>query len=617
MYRYVIGLFCVLFCIKIVNGQNSNCQCALGVYENAKIDDAIRFSDNELLETIINKKEFKNHKYCQYHALFSRTLLRVKDHEFSGFYADLNGLSRLANELKCGKSHELSRLQLLAEYYQERDSIENATAITFELLKLAETEEDAEFELKAIAILSTLYVRQGQEKEFKPYFYRAMELINAAENKPSKIMDLVWLALNYENEYALTENKVYLDSVNYYTSKAEKLARGYQLEGPLIFIFQLKEAHAYHSGNFNKSIAYHDSTYHYLKVNKVYHRIPVYFQTKALTLMEMNEKLSTEIHQDSAIYYSRIYSQPSYLANILKQSIEVYGNVGAVDKVMQSFTEYSQLKDSLTTDSRSKIINELEQKYQKEKSQKTILELSSQRRLLFLVAALIMMALGFTFFIFKQRELRQKQVILETEQRLNRARMNPHFFFNTLASLQSFVLTDNDSMSVAENLSKFSHIMRETLENTYREYNSIQQELDFLREYLDLQQIRFPGKFEYTLSNKISNPDHFLLPSMIVQPFVENSVEHGFADIGYTGKLQIIFANDEDTTTILIIDNGRGLDNQIQKAKTYISRASQIVKDRIYLLNLKLKSNAQFSIANNTSGEGVSVKIILPTIHEN
>ena len=78
--------------------------------------------------------------------------------------------------------------------------------------------------------------------------------------------------------------------------------------------------------------------------------------------------------------------------------------------------------------------------------------------------------------------------------------MNPHFFFNALASLQSYALQQNDGKAIAANLSKFSHIMRETLESTYKEYVTIEQEIVFLHEYIILQQIRFPLKFQYEIS---------------------------------------------------------------------------------------------------------------------
>jgi sensor histidine kinase YesM len=144
---------------------------------------------------------------------------------------------------------------------------------------------------------------------------------------------------------------------------------------------------------------------------------------------------------------------------------------------------------------------------------------------------LAFIALG---FFIRQQSLKSKHKILETEQRLNRARMNPHFFFNALSSLQSFALQENDGKALASNLSKFSHIMRETLESTYKEYVTIEQEKVFLLEYLGLQQIRFPSKFTYEINiDENIEPDEQIIPSMILQPFIENSIEHGFLGLSW------------------------------------------------------------------------------------
>ena len=226
--------------------------------------------------------------------------------------------------------------------------------------------------------------------------------------------------------------------------------------------------------------------------------------------------------------------------------------------------------------------------------------------------------LGLVAFYFRQQSLKNKQKILETEQRLNRARMNPHFFFNALTAMQRFALKENDGKILASNLSKFSHIMRETLESTYKEYVTIKQEIGFLKEYLEIQKMRFPQIFIYSLMvDGEIEPGDVMIPSMIIQPFIENSIEHGFAGINYEGEIRVDFKQVNKTIEITIHDNGNGLITPGSKINEHISRASQIIKDRIYLLNIKLKSKADFSIDNNSNGKGVVVKIHLPLIYMN
>jgi LytS/YehU family sensor histidine kinase len=110
---------------------------------------------------------------------------------------------------------------------------------------------------------------------------------------------------------------------------------------------------------------------------------------------------------------------------------------------------------------------------------------------------------------------------------------------------------------------------------------------------------------------------------MIIQPFVENSIEHGFVGVDYAGKIAIHFTKDNKELLIQITDNGKGLSNVAKENNEHISRASQIIKDRIYLLNIKLKTKAGFSIdnaqhpADNSTGSGVIVKIHLPLLYKN
>ncbi|MBC7874695.1 MAG: histidine kinase, partial [Ferruginibacter sp.] len=275
------------------------------------------------------------------------------------------------------------------------------------------------------------------------------------------------------------------------------------------------------------------------------------------------------------------------------------------------------ITDSIRNVEKTKQVTELERKYSQAKNEKTIEELAQQKRIYLLLALAGLFGLAALAFFIRQQSLKNKQKILEAEQRLNRARINPHFFFNALASLQAFALQENDGKALASNLSKFSHIMRETLESTYKEYITIEQEKDFLNEYLELQKMRFPQKFTYaiTMDGNIDEDD-MMLPSMILQPFVENSIEHGFSGISYPGNVTLQFSKEANDLLITITDNGKGLVTAVKEQNEHISRASQIIKDRIYLLNVKLKTRARFSIDNNEVGKGVVVKIHLPVLYK-
>jgi LytS/YehU family sensor histidine kinase len=104
---------------------------------------------------------------------------------------------------------------------------------------------------------------------------------------------------------------------------------------------------------------------------------------------------------------------------------------------------------------------------------------------------------------------------------------------------------------------------------------------------------------------------------MIIQPFIENSIEHGFAALTYPGRIHISFSQDKNELLVEVTDNGKGLITTVKENNEHISRASQIIKDRIYLLNSKLKTKAGFSVDNNKNDNGVIVRIHLPLIAKN
>jgi LytS/YehU family sensor histidine kinase len=296
------------------------------------------------------------------------------------------------------------------------------------------------------------------------------------------------------------------------------------------------------------------------------------------------------------------------LASIAKEK-------GDFKNALKYYQLSNAINDSISNVVKTKAVVELEKKYNQAKNENLIKDLGKKQQLFLLLAiAGLFAAIAIGFFL-RQQSLKHKKDILETEQRLNRARINPHFFFNTLTTLQKIALSESDKHNLASQLSKFSNIMRETLESTYKDYITIEEEIKFLQQYFDLQKIRFPNSFnvDFIIPQDLEI-DEVLLPAMILQPFVENSIEHGFAGIDYPGNITIKFITDHANLLVEIVDNGNGLNTNIKGDHDHISRASQIIKDRLYLLNLKLKTKAGFNINNVESG-GVLVKINLPLLY--
>ncbi len=184
-----------------------------------------------------------------------------------------------------------------------------------------------------------------------------------------------------------------------------------------------------------------------------------------------------------------------------------------------------------------------------------------------LLASVIVLALaGFIVRKYYERKRRQQLVKTETEKKIAelemqalQAQMNPHFIFNTINGIQSFIL-GNKTEEVLNYISDFSRIVRFSLENASSGKVSLEHKIAFLNSYLRLEQMRFSDKFEFEINTlKIGNPASIHVPPMLVQPFVENAIRHGFMKLKRKGRLLIEFElTGTDILKCTITDNGVG-----------------------------------------------------------
>ncbi len=198
-----------------------------------------------------------------------------------------------------------------------------------------------------------------------------------------------------------------------------------------------------------------------------------------------------------------------------------------------------------------------------------------------------------------------------------RTQMNPHFIFNALNSVNSFIAS-NDERAANKYLSEFSQLMRSVLENSEEDFIPLSKELELLRLYVKLEHFRFKDKFDYTITvDEDINVDDFVIPPMLLQPYVENAVWHGLRYKEEMGHLHIEFKQqDSETVIISIMDDGIGrtksaelkTDNQ----KKQKSKGMGNIKKRISILNTMYKDKVDVVVENVFENEeGTRVKLTL------
>lgn len=224
--------------------------------------------------------------------------------------------------------------------------------------------------------------------------------------------------------------------------------------------------------------------------------------------------------------------------------------------------------------------------------------------------------------LFRQSRLKSLQEKILLEQRLLRTQMNPHFIFNSLASIQNFIFKKDD-INARIYLSRFSELVRSILEFSTRETITFAQEIHTIRNYLELQKVRFQDKFDYTIDMDENIDEEVMeLPPMLAQPFIENAIEHGIRHKEIKGHIHIRCKRNNDVTMFEVEDDGvgrkRSKEIEARKMEDHLSMATSITHERLSALNKKSKKKIILEIIDlkDEQGEarGTLVRFEIPFI---
>jgi len=291
--------------------------------------------------------------------------------------------------------------------------------------------------------------------------------------------------------------------------------------------------------------------------------------------------------------------------------------------------KHHRLNDFLFSNSKSQQIVELQIKYESEKKEKEIALLKeaenlskslAEKRKLYVVIAFISSLLFLSLFLLlvirsKGRKKHQKLELAknkaEFEQQAIRAQMNPHFIFNALNSIQSYIL-NNENQYAYDYLAKFSKLIRQVLINSQRNDITLKDELDLLRIYIELEHRRFKNRFEYIINCPDDLPiEEIKIPVMLIQPFVENAIWHGIMNLDKTieGKLLIDFSLVNNILKITVEDNGVGREEAVKKKidDEYKSIGMMFTQKRLDLLKVSGKQHARIEIIDLKNGNNKAI----------
>lgn len=238
-------------------------------------------------------------------------------------------------------------------------------------------------------------------------------------------------------------------------------------------------------------------------------------------------------------------------------------------------------------------------------------------RLLFATSILVVLWLtirSITRYVIrgKEKRLKEKYATLQLQSQAFFTQLNPHFIFNALTPLQSHILK-NEKIESLKYLDRFSSLMRDILNNSDKMETSLRKEFEFIRKYIAIQQIRFSPSFIFELNIfPAIDLENTSVPAMMLQPIIENAIEHGVKNMGAKGKIAVDITNKvlggKECLQIQIRNNGPGITGDIFKE----GHALYILQKRIQTLQKKDGIAASLTCVPGENGTGTTFTLILP-----
>ncbi|MFT5512013.1 MAG: two-component system LytT family sensor kinase, partial [Bacteroidia bacterium] len=467
-------------------------------------------------------------------------------------------------------------LRYLSQSYEGTGQFKLAITNYLQFLKLAQSKQNITDELFAKTALGRTYFNDNQFKKSNTYYQQLLVSYRTTDNTIMVSQTYDFIGKCYSGM------KDTINALKYF-ELAGTLGDSYNSDEAQVNSWQ-SVGRSYNSiGEYDKSVEYEKKAKTINKNRKDYHGMLSNNANIANDYIFMNRA-------DEAIPFLKENIDLSSGAGELKSTGETYkalsdayAQLGKMEEAKASFTKYVKVQEQLLTEreqamdarvSEQNIFNEKEKQIEllirdKELDEEKIGLLESkqqlesekaiaQKRINYILGGLMVLLLvGLAFFYRSSRQKQLANKLLSI--RSLRSQMNPHFIFNSLNSVNSFI-SKSDERSANKYLSEFARLMRTVLEHSELDFVNLSAELEVIQRYLRLEHIRFQDQFDYTFEvDERIEIERLMIPPMLVQPYVENAIWHGLRYKENKGKLTIRFGLEAgDVLSILIEDDGIG-----------------------------------------------------------
>lgn len=513
----------------------------------------------------------------------------------------------------------------MAAVYGHQGETDKSIKYLVEAAKIFERHNDPKVNMNLMVNLNIglIYIQKKEHKNALIYFKRASSYI--IDGKDEGYNGAIYRGLG--SAYAFLDK--YEEALNYFML-AEKIFTKIGYDNGLASIYVELSAYYLRTYDYQNARLYAKKAITKYGANYMPSEIVgclINISSSYLTEWNIAKGKKNPVNLDSAFYYQDSALRICKRFNLKELERQGHKSLSTIladqmkyEASLKSLNDYLVLHDSLMSVEKETRINEIQTKYNVEKTETENARLSdhtkNQELIILILSILFITIVAFGILLFRQNKLKTKQKQIQLEQKLLRSQMNPHFIFNALIAIESFIYK-NEAKSAGKYLSTFAKLMRMILENSREDYITLEKDIQTLKYYLDLQKLRFNNKFDYDfeLAENIDAGNTLIAP-MLIQPFIENAIEHGLSHSEEHGKIIISFKKENDSLAIEVKDNGPGFSGSANTTKTHYSMATTIVKERLANLSHKRRkfSLELNDIKENNTVTGAMVRITIPYV---
>lgn len=544
-------------------------------------------------------------------------------------YAEANGNQR----------YLFTGIRNKAIVFKNQGNYAKALEFNFEALKIAEEIQDSSKIQLAYNSLGVVYKNLGEYVNALKYYEKGLKIATKLDSRRSisslnnnmailyNLLEKYDLALEHGKRSLAISTKS--GDINSQTFSYSTIGNSY-----------------YYKKDFDKALEYY---FKVLEINKKLGdktRLANNYNNIGLVYLDKKEYQKGIEYAFKALELAEPVGEISALKSSSKVLYKSFKNLNDPKNALKYYEDFIFYKDSLTNEAKAKEIGKLEAKYENEKQiellkkndeiknlqlQQSEAQVAKQKLIknviIVLSILLILIALG-AYYRYREDQKRKEEKlqtdfdlqIAHVEMTALRAQMNPHFLFNCLNSIKSYVI-ENDQKSAAEYLNKFARLIRLILQNSKNELVSLENELEALKIYIEMEAMRFDDKFDFEFNVDEQIDTEFIeIPPLILQPYVENSIWHGLMHKEGKGHIKIEVQKVEQGIKCVVEDNGVGREKSAElKSRSALKKKSmgmQITKDRLAIINSLYKTNTSVKILDLVDsyglGSGTRVEIEIP-----